>query len=142
MLYTDTFTLFLSMCKGTDKSGTNISNHSCPLRMGIVLNWMCLGKRLWLKKKWWQEFQYLYVSHLDLKMFRQACKMTMTCFQQSFFCYRRTFIFREQKLSLSTARNVQLVKRTFQLQKFFSQPKSALWCIFWFIDRLYQWDIK
>ena len=63
-------------------------------------------------------------------MFRQACKMTMTCFQQSFFCYRHTFIFREQKLSLSTARNVQLVKRTFQLQKFFSQPKSAFWCIF------------
>ena len=85
-----------------------------------------------------EEFQYLYAtgpdyahtigfSHLYLKMFRQACKMTMTCFQQSFFCYRHTFIFREQKLSLSTARNVQLVKRTFQLQKIlFSAQKCIL----------------
>ena len=38
MLYTNTFTLFQSVCKGTDKSGANISNHSCSLRMGIVLS--------------------------------------------------------------------------------------------------------
>lgn len=38
MLYTNTFNLFQSVCKGTDESGTNISNNSCPLRMGTVLN--------------------------------------------------------------------------------------------------------
>ena len=46
MLYINSFTLFGSVCKGTDKSGANISNHSCPLMIRIVLNWMCLQGKI------------------------------------------------------------------------------------------------
>ena len=44
MLCSNSFTLFRSVYQGTAKSEANNSNHSCQLRMGKVLNWMCQGK--------------------------------------------------------------------------------------------------